>query len=103
MIEIKNTDIPCRFEINIVNETFQFEIKYNEVGDFFTVDLYKDHNLILEGHKIILNQPLFLAFQHLEVPKAYIIPIDTTEKAERLTFENFGNNVFLHVGDENVD
>ena len=36
-IDIDKTKVPYEFEIVLNNETFQFELNYNSVGDFFTV------------------------------------------------------------------
>ena len=40
-ININKSMIPYEFELNLDNETFQFELFYNTKGDFFTINLYK--------------------------------------------------------------
>lgn len=98
-IDIEKEKIPYRFEIVLNNETFQFEVFYNTVGDFFTVDLYKNHQLILYGEKITLDVPLFNDYAHLEIPKVIVKPSDTTRQALRITYDNLNEDVFLYVLD----
>lgn len=98
-IDIEKEKIPYRFEIVLNNETFQFEVFYNTVGDFFTVDLYKNHQLILYGEKITLDVPLFNDYAYLEIPKVIVKPGDTTRQALRITYDNLNEDVFLYVLD----
>lgn len=96
-IDIEKNQIPYEFEIVLNGETFQFEINYNTLADFFTVDLYKDHNLVIYGEKIVYNVSLFENYRHLEVPKVVIRPFDTTGKTLRITYEDLSEDVFLYV------
>lgn len=98
-ININKSKIPYRFELNLKNETFQFEILYNTLGDFFTINLFKNHNLVRYGEKIVYGVPLFNGLEHLEIPKVVINPLDTTERAVEVTFENLNEDVFLYVLD----
>lgn len=96
-IEINKYQVPYQFEINLANETFQFNILYNSIYDFFTINLYKDHRLVRYGEKIVYNVPLFENLGYLDVPKLTIIPADTTKQAIRVTYENMNEDVFLYV------
>ncbi|KXA31634.1 hypothetical protein HMPREF3229_00162 [Peptoniphilus harei] len=98
-IDIEKDKIPYSFEIVLANETFQFEVLYNSFGDFFTLNLYKNHNLILYGEKIVLGVSLFENCKHLDIPKIQIMPFDTTENAIRIFYENMNEDVFLYVLD----
>lgn len=91
--------IPYEFEVVINKQTFQFEMNYNSVGDFFTISVKKDHDLIISNYKIVYGVPLFENFKHLNVPKVWIFPYDTTKRAERITYENLNEDVFLYVLD----
>lgn len=72
--------------------------------DFFTVDLYKDKDPIVLGEKLVLNKPLFLSSQYRDIPVVDIIPFDLSGRAERITYDNFNDSVFLYmVGDSDVD
>lgn len=95
IIEIEKDLIPYTFEIEFVNEVFVFEIDYNERYDFFTVTLYKNNAVLVQGEKMILNRPLFDGVSDVNLPKVTITPVSNSEK--RITFENMGEFVFLAV------
>lgn len=59
IIDIDKNNLPERFDIELGAELFSFEVNYNETGDFFTIDLYKNDEPLVLGEKIMLNQPLF--------------------------------------------
>jgi hypothetical protein len=99
-IDIDKIMIPYRFEVSIKNETFTFEIRYNTIDDFFTVDLYKNDKIIILGEKIIYGKPLFLNAHYKDIPKVDILPYDLSQTTDRVTYENLNNKVFLYlVGD----
>lgn len=98
-IDIEKRKIPYEFELNLKGETFQFEVFYNTVGDFFTVNLYKNHKLIKYGEKIVYQVPLFSSVRHLDIPKVVILPDDTTKEAIRANYNNLNEDVFLYVLD----
>jgi len=94
-IAIDKELVPYRFEITLAGHTFGFEIRYNAMRDFFTVDLYRGDNLIVTGEKVVYGRSLFLNQQHLDVPTVPIIPYDLSLAANRVTWENLNNTVFL--------
>lgn len=98
-INIEKEKIPYSFEVVLANETFQFEVFYNVVGDFFSLNLYKNHELVVLGEKIVYGVDLFDNLKHLPVPKVTIRPFDTTGKADKITYENLNEDVFLYVLD----
>nr|DAL26891.1 MAG TPA_asm: hypothetical protein [Caudoviricetes sp.] len=98
-IDVEKDKIPYRFEIVIKDETFQFEVLYNSVGDFFTLNLYKNHKLVAYGQKIVLGVDLFDSIKHLDVPKVEIKPFDTTDQALKISYDNMNEDVFLYVLD----
>lgn len=98
-IPINKDRIPYVFEINLNNETFQFEVFYNITGDFFTINLFKNHIPIIHGEKVVYDVELFANYKHLGVPKVVIKPLDTTKKTNRISFDDLGEDVFLYVLD----
>lgn len=98
-INIDKNQIPYEFEIVLDNNTFQFELNYNSVGDFFTVSLKKDHIKIIDNYKVVYNVELFENLKHLEVPKVVIKPFDTTGNAGKADYDNLNEDVFLYVLD----
>lgn len=95
VIEIEKDLIPYTFEMELENEVFVFEIDYNERHDFFTVTLYKNDIVLVQGEKIILNRPLFEGVSDVNLPKIVITPVSNSEG--RITFDNLGESVFLKV------
>lgn len=99
IIEIDKDSIPYTFDIDIVGEVFGFEVNYNNRFDFFTVDLYKDDELIIAGEKIVYGKELFSTINDERLPKAVIIPIDPSGFEEiRVGWDQLGVSVFLEVG-----
>ena len=96
-IEIQKEDIPYEFEINLGNGVYKLKIHYNSFGDFFTVDLSKDNATLIQGEKLILNKPLFRNFVHVDLPSVSLIPAGRSGSAKHITYNNFGETVFLYV------
>lgn len=100
-IEIDKNMIPYSFEITLNDKTYTFYVKYNVLKDFFTIDLYRNDEVIVLGEKLVYGKPLFSTSQYKDVPDVKIIPFDLTGKSERITFENLNEEVFLYlVGDD---
>lgn len=103
-IELDPTEIPVEFEIELGEETFIMTINYNESYDFYTVDLYDLEEIpLVLGEKLVLNQPLFSAFTDDRLPAQSIVPFDESQKAERITKDNFYQTVFLTIDDGGDD
>ena len=100
-IEIDKNMIPYRFDMTIKGETYTFQVNYNATHDFFTIDLYKNDEVIVLGEKVVYGKPLFFTSQHKDVPKVTIIPYDVSENTDRITFENMNEDVLLFmIGDD---
>ena len=39
-INIDTAKVPYSFSIKLVDKTFTFTVKYNDIGEFYTIDLY---------------------------------------------------------------
>lgn len=99
-IDIDKDLIPYSFDITLEGETYTFEVNYNDLKDFFTINLLKNDEVIVLGEKLVYGKPLFLTSSHKDIPKIDIIPFDLSQQTERITFENFNKQVFLYlVGD----
>lgn len=98
-IDINKADIPYSMEIELIGEVFEMEFNYNQAHDFFTVDLFKNGQALVIGEKLILNRALFRHYVDLDLPKVQLIPKDRAEVADRITFNNLNETVFLFVGE----
>lgn len=96
-IEIEKENIPYRFEIELGAETFEFEIRYNDEGDLFTIDLFKGGEALVYGEKIVYGIPLFNDYYEEGFPAPTIIPLDESGNESTVTFENLNETVFLMV------
>jgi hypothetical protein len=96
-IPIEKENIPYRFEIELEAEIFEMEIRYNDLYDFFTIDLYKDGEPLVYGEKVVYGVPLFQDVRDLRFPAVDIVPIDEARLENRVTYENFQKTVFLAV------
>ncbi|GGA31044.1 phage baseplate plug family protein [Psychrobacillus lasiicapitis] len=96
-IEIEKELIPYRFEIELGAELFEMEINYNLMHDFFTIDLYKDNEVLVYGEKITYGVPLFAEVYDSRFPGPTIVPIDESGQEQRVTFENLNETVFLRL------
>lgn len=96
-IEIEKALIPYRLEIELGAELFEMEIRYNEIGDYFTVDLIKGNEVLVYGEKIVYGKPLFSEVYDSRYPAPTIIPIDESEQESRVGYDNLNETVFLAV------
>lgn len=95
LIEKKN--IPYRFSIALPRSEFVFEVRYNQTADLFTIGLYKDNQLICI-EPIIYGAQLFeQLYQPGIYPSLHIVPIDSSGSASKVTWDNFGETVFLEI------
>lgn len=100
-IEIEKALIPYRFEMELGAELFMLEIRYNELRDYFTLDLQKDEEILVHGEKLVYATPLFSEVFDNRFPAPTIIPIDPSGKETRVTFENLNKTVFLKLVNNN--
>lgn len=98
-IEINKALIPYSFDISLADEIFTIEVKYNRIGDFFTLALYKNDELICAGEKIVYGVPLWQnVFQQGKYPALDIIPkAENKEDVTAVTHANLNDTVFLFI------
>ena len=99
IIPINKDNIPYRFEIELAGDVFIFEIHYNAEYDFFTVDLYRDEEVLAYGEKLVYGSPLFGAYADGRFPQVTITPRDKAENETKVTYQNLEETVFLFVGE----
>ncbi len=96
-ILIEKANIPYRFAIALPRTKYELEIRYNKTGDFFTIGLYKDNELICI-EPVVYGAPLFAQlYQPGTYPALRIVPTDSSGNATRVTWNNFNETVFLEI------
>ena len=95
-IIVKKELIPYGFNIALGKEKFNMRFAYNKQADLFTVSLYRDDDLLCDSEPIIYGMPLFKdVYQSGKFPVLKIVPLDESGNEQEVTWENFGETVFL--------
>ncbi|WP_436704229.1 phage baseplate plug family protein [Lactiplantibacillus plantarum] len=103
-IPVDVDDLPELFELDIDDVTYVFGINYNEIGGFYTVDLYdEDENPIVLGEKMVLNHRLWANLVDRRLPMRDIVPMDESGKATDVNPKTLGQTVFLYLDDLNPE
>lgn len=97
-IMVKKELIPYGFHITLGKEKFNMRFAYNQQADLFTVSLYRSGKLLCYGEPLIYGVPLFRDIYESGVfPVLNIIPLDESGQEQAVTWENFGETVFLNI------
>lgn len=104
--EIDKEELPEQFEFDFGGDTYSMKFMYNETFDHFTVSLYVvgdegELTPVILGEKLVLNKYLWSDFTPDELPGTPMIPLDLSGIETVITWENFGDTVFLYVDDDN--
>lgn len=104
-IDIDTKRVPYSFSVKLEDRTFMFTIKYNEIGGFFTADLYDlNGNVLVFGEIIRYKRPLFNVVENENFPIPVIMPLCITdEDITKVTKDNFGREVRLYLYERKGD
>ena len=98
VLEIKKGMLPYECTILLAGEVFGLHFSYNATAELFTVDLYRDGELICAGEPIVYGVPLWNdVYQAKTFPAVSIIPTDPSGENNAVTFDNLGDTVLLVV------
>lgn len=104
ILEIKKDLLPYECTILLAGEQFGLQFNYNASAELFTVDLYRDGELLCAGEPIIYGIPLWQDVYKADTfPAVDIIPLDPSGTSNAVTFDNLCETVLLIVdndGDE---
>ena len=97
-IIVKKDLIPYGFNIELGKDKFNMRFAYNQQADLFSVTLYRDGKLLCDAEPVIYGVPLFRDIYEAGVfPALEIIPLDESGQEREVTWENFGQTVFLTI------
>ena len=100
-----NTDMaPYTFAVKLTDKTFSFTIKYNDIGEFFTVDLLEVGGEVLAfGDPIRYGRPMFGAIEDERFPLPVIVPSCVTgENISAVSESSIGTSVRLYLHERRV-
>jgi hypothetical protein len=96
--ELDYEDIPFVFETAFGNQNIYIGINYNEVGNFYTVDLFdSDYQPVIMGEQLVYGKCLWRHSIDSRVPAVDLIPLDESGKDTEITPETFGKTIFLYL------
>ena len=97
-LEINKDLLPYECSIQLGGEVFGLHFGYNAAADLFTVDLYRDGELICAGEPVVYGVPLWNDVYKAGVfPTVDIIPHDPSGENNAVTYDNLGRTVFLLI------
>ena len=99
-IDIDTSKIPYAFSVKLVDKTYSFTIRYNDVGGFFTADLAiaSSGEVLAYGDPVRYGRPLFGSIEDERFPLPVIIPLCLSgDKIDAITWDNFGSDVKLYL------
>ena len=103
-IDIDNAKVPYSFSIKLVDKTFTFTVKYNDIGEFYTIDLYDlNGEVLVFGEVVRYGRALFNVVEDERFPIPVIIPVCITDDGiSEVTKDNFGKAVKLYLFERKV-
>ena len=98
VLEVQKELLPYSCNIVLEGELFELHFNYNATADLFTVDLYKDGELICAGEPIIYGIPLWTdVYKAGLFPGIEITPKDPSGESNTVTYDNLGETVLLII------
>lgn len=96
VLEIKKELLPYTCRMQLAGEIFVLVFRYNATAQMFTVDLYRDNELICAGEPLVYGRPLWSdVYRAGMFPAVEIIPQDPSGENNAVTYDNLGRTVLL--------
>lgn len=101
-IDVDKAKIPYQFQILLGGKRYGMEWQYNQISRQFTCTLYDANgNVLVFNEPLIYGSPLFSYISRgRSLPPVDIVPLDESGRETEVTWENFGETVFLTLDDE---
>jgi hypothetical protein len=103
-IDIRPGRVPYSFSIRLTDRTYIFTIKYNDIGGFYTTDLYTNNGEVLAfGDPVRYGRAMFNSIEDDRFPLPVIIPYCLTgDGISEITPDNIGDAVRLYLHERRV-
>lgn len=90
--------LPYECGMLLAGELFGLRFAFNAAAEAFTVDLYRDGELLCAGEPIIYGVPLWRDVYRAGLyPAVDIVPIDPSGQSNAVTYDNLGATVLLVI------
>jgi hypothetical protein len=98
-IAVNKEKIPYSFSIKLVDRTYKFTFKWNDLGEFYTCDLESAKDGVLcYGDILRYGRPIFGSIEDERYPLPVIIPFCFSgSEISEITKDNFGEQVKLYL------
>ena len=97
-IIVKKELLPYGFDIALGKEKFNMRFAYNQQANLFSVTLYRNGKLLCNAEPIVYGVPLFRdIYESGAYPVLNIVPLDESGQEQEVTWDNFGETVFLTI------
>lgn len=91
-------NLPMMFDTDFGNYNCTMQINYNDVGDFYTVDLFDvNNNPVILGEKLVYGKRLWSDYTKPDLPIVDLVPLDESGRTTVCNKETFGKTVFLYI------
>ncbi|MCQ4116623.1 hypothetical protein NOU10_04365 [Ligilactobacillus sp. MP3] len=91
-------NLPMMFDTDFGNYNCTMQINYNDVGDFYTVDLFDvNNNPVILGEKLVYSKRLWSDYTNPDLPIVDLVPLDESGRTTVCNKETFGKTVFLYI------
>lgn len=95
-LELNNKSDIYKFQVDIDNKTYIFNIRYNTRNELWHCDLMDDQeNHIISGQPLLLGINLFKRFNHPDAPQRDFFIINYNNKYIEMNYDNVGVDTFL--------
>lgn len=96
--DIDYSSMPMVFETTFGNMDVYIGLNYNELGDFFTIDLMdSSYDPIIMGEQLVYGKRAWRQSSDPRVPIIDLVPLDESGRENKITRVNFGSTVFLYL------
>lgn len=98
VLEIKKDLLPYECAMQLAGEMFTLRFDYNAMAELFTVDLYKDGELLCAGEPIVYGIQLWQDVYRADTfPAVSIVPMDPSGEYDQVTYDNLSSTVLLVI------
>lgn len=98
VLEIKKDLLPYECAMQLAGEMFTLRFDYNAMAELFTVDLYKNGELLCAGEPIVYGIPLWQDVYRADTfPAVSIVPMDPSGEYDQVTYDNLSSTVLLVI------